>query len=349
MRIKPSIVVWEYTLACNSHCIHCGSDANRPRPDELTTDEALDLVDQILETGFKRVVLSGGEPTLRADWPIVAYAIKNRGMELGILSNALAWSKDTIEQLVAIKPWAIGLSVDGEPAMHDYLRGVPGSHGKVFHAIDELKRCGMTVSANTAVNTKNIDDLPAIADRLASHKVDGWMIMVTSPMGRFAQHKDLVLNEDQYYKLAEFIADARKKMPAMNIQPSHCIGYYGTLEARLRDSEWSGCKAGIIGIGIEANGAVKGCLSLQSPDAYEGNIRVTPLRRIWADPQKFKYIRRFTAEDTKKECTGCERAAQCGGGCQSMALSHFGEFHAAPYCLRRYELRKVDEHATGGS
>ena len=40
----PRIAVWELTLACNMRCGHCGSRAGRARPDELDTEEALELV-----------------------------------------------------------------------------------------------------------------------------------------------------------------------------------------------------------------------------------------------------------------------------------------------------------------
>ena len=40
-RYRPKICVWEITLACNAHCIHCGSVAGEPRADELGTDEAV--------------------------------------------------------------------------------------------------------------------------------------------------------------------------------------------------------------------------------------------------------------------------------------------------------------------
>ncbi|MGZ5971002.1 MAG: hypothetical protein ACXWP4_25205, partial [Polyangiales bacterium] len=44
-RIRPIYAVWELTLACDLACRHCGSRAGRARPDELSTEEALDLVD----------------------------------------------------------------------------------------------------------------------------------------------------------------------------------------------------------------------------------------------------------------------------------------------------------------
>ena len=40
------------TLACDLACRHCGSRAGRARPDELTTAEALNLVDQMADLGW---------------------------------------------------------------------------------------------------------------------------------------------------------------------------------------------------------------------------------------------------------------------------------------------------------
>ena len=68
--LRPHTVVWEITLACNMRCIHCGSSASplTKRLDELSTQEALDVINQLQEIGVQRVVLSGGEPFLRKDW-----------------------------------------------------------------------------------------------------------------------------------------------------------------------------------------------------------------------------------------------------------------------------------------
>src|SRR4051794_27878850 len=48
-KYRPIYAVWEITLACDLACRHCGSRAGKERPDELTTAEALDLVEQIAD------------------------------------------------------------------------------------------------------------------------------------------------------------------------------------------------------------------------------------------------------------------------------------------------------------
>lgn len=78
---RPILAVWEITLACDLACKHCGSRAGRARPDELSTVEALDLVDQLAELGVIEVVLIGGESYLRDDWCEIIARIAERGME----------------------------------------------------------------------------------------------------------------------------------------------------------------------------------------------------------------------------------------------------------------------------
>jgi MoaA/NifB/PqqE/SkfB family radical SAM enzyme len=60
---------WNVTRACNLRCKHCYYDAASPLPDELSTDEAFALIDDIAATfgDNVRVTLGGGEPLVRSD------------------------------------------------------------------------------------------------------------------------------------------------------------------------------------------------------------------------------------------------------------------------------------------
>ncbi|MBT5021745.1 radical SAM protein [Candidatus Woesearchaeota archaeon] len=340
VKLDPKVAVWEYTLKCNSKCIHCGSDAINARANELNTNESLNLVDQIANIGFDLVVLSGGEPTLRKDWFEISKKIKSEEMELGIISNALAWNSDTIDKIASLDAFSIGFSVDGEKELHNYLRGASGSHAKIFSVIKELKKRDTTVCVVTSVNKKNLEELTQIRNRLIVYGVDAWQIQMASPMGRMAENKDIVLDADDYYRLGEFIVETRERLPLMNVQAGDCMGYFGKLESQIRDREWPGCMAGIEGLGIEADGTVKGCLSIRKDYAIEGNVRDTPLKDIWFNPTNFKYTRGFNKSDIKGDCKGCEYDIKCRGGCQSQSTAFFDEFNNAPYCFLRYENEK---------
>src|SRR5262245_39001969 len=77
---RPILAVWEITLACDLACRHCGSRAGRARGEELTTEQCLDVVDQLAELGVFEVVLIGGEAYLRDDWCQIVRRIAERKM-----------------------------------------------------------------------------------------------------------------------------------------------------------------------------------------------------------------------------------------------------------------------------
>src|SRR3954470_13675675 len=79
-RWQPVYAVWEITLRCDLSCRHCGSRAGRPRPDELSTEECLDLSRQLADLGTREVAIIGGEAYLRDDWTTIIRAIKDHGM-----------------------------------------------------------------------------------------------------------------------------------------------------------------------------------------------------------------------------------------------------------------------------
>src|SRR5262249_46533711 len=95
---RPIYAVWEITLACDLACRHCGSRAARARPDELSTEECLDLVDQLAELGALEVILIGGEAYLRDDWLDILRRIRERGMTPLLTTGGRAF---TLERAVA--------------------------------------------------------------------------------------------------------------------------------------------------------------------------------------------------------------------------------------------------------
>jgi len=127
-RLRPIYAVWEITLACDLACRHCGSRAGRGRPDELTTAEALDLIDQMARLDVKEVTLIGGEAYLRDDWlrgvagsyrsAIAAMrAVKASGMALSCNTQINRLSMPLLEGILGtvaalgIRGWQIQLTV----------------------------------------------------------------------------------------------------------------------------------------------------------------------------------------------------------------------------------------------
>ncbi len=90
---KLTTAVWEITMGCNMRCKHCGSSCAEALPDELNTSEALEVCDQLKDLGLKVITLSGGEPTTRSDWHIIAKRLVDNGIITSIITNKKKWIK----------------------------------------------------------------------------------------------------------------------------------------------------------------------------------------------------------------------------------------------------------------
>src|SRR5438270_13617039 len=83
--LRPLLVIWEMTQACDLKCAHCRANSRPHRhPLELSTAEAFHLVDQIADMHVPLFVLTGGDPLKRPDlMPIVQYAC-HRGVRTSL-------------------------------------------------------------------------------------------------------------------------------------------------------------------------------------------------------------------------------------------------------------------------
>ncbi|MBN2359941.1 MAG: radical SAM protein [Deltaproteobacteria bacterium] len=334
---QPSCAVYEMTLRCNLRCIHCGATAGTARAAELTLDEIRVMGRDLKRCKFKLVALIGGEIFCRKDWYDVARVLKDEGLGHTFITNGLLVGKKPalVDQILATGPTVVGVSLDGARAeTHDLIRGRSGSHAAALRAIERLLDRGGNVSVITTLNRLNVDELPLLRDMLLGRGI-GWQIQVASINGeRFK--KELFLTREQYHGAARFIHECsveytKRELP---IGGSDDIGYFSKSypHCSVNGYGWYGCKGGIINLGIQSNGNVKGCLSL--PDAFvEGNIRERSLYDIWNDPEAFKYSRQFDTAKLQGACRTCLFGQQCKGGCIDFAVSVSGHPYENPYCL----------------
>ena len=110
---RPRFCVWELTLRCDLRCLHCGSIAGHPRPNELSLEELLRVAGELADLGCERVTLSGGEPTLRPEWDEVARALVGRKVGVNIISNGWGWTHATTGRARAAGLSNVAFSVDG--------------------------------------------------------------------------------------------------------------------------------------------------------------------------------------------------------------------------------------------
>ena len=173
------IVYWELTNACGLACRHCRATAMPlPAPGELTTAEAIDLLDDM--TGFgdplPHVVFTGGDPLRRPDLDLLLAEARARGIGASLAPAVTPLL--TIDRLAELKDagvQAISLSLDGSSAeAHDGVRGVPGTFEATLEALEWANRLDLPVQINTLVTASTAPDLPAVYDLLTTRTILRW-------------------------------------------------------------------------------------------------------------------------------------------------------------------------------
>lgn len=217
-RYQPIYAVWEITLACDLACRHCGSRAGKDRPDELSTEECLDLVDQMADLGVKEVSLIGGEAYLRDDWVDVVRRIRERGMMALMTTGGRGVTPERARAAAEAGLQSVSVSVDGLEETHDRLRGVKGSHRAAFEAFRNLRAAGVRVSANTQINRLSMPELPAVLESIIEAGIHSWQIQLTVAMGRAADEPETLLQPYDLLELFPMLAALKARCDEASVR-----------------------------------------------------------------------------------------------------------------------------------
>jgi radical SAM protein with 4Fe4S-binding SPASM domain len=338
---RPIYAVWEITLACDLACRHCGSRAGRARPDELSTEECLDLVRQMAALGVREVTLIGGEAYLREDWLEIVRAISAAGMTPSTTTGGRGIDSERARAAREAGLTSASVSIDGLGATHDRLRGVHGSHAHALAAIRNLRAAGVPVAVNTQINRLSMPELPAVLALIGTLSVYAWQLQLTVPMGRAADEPEVLLQPYDLLELFPLLDQLKRRSEELSVRmfPGNNIGYFGPHEGTLRRDYPGGhsgsCGAGLLTLGIEADGTIKGCPSLSTKTWGGGNVRDATLEAIWERSAPLRYNRDRTVDDLWGYCRSCYYAAVCRAGCTWTSDVYFGRPGNNPYCHHR--------------
>ncbi len=338
----PVYAVWEITLKCDLACHHCGSRAGTARDDELSTDECLDLIQQMARLGTREVTIIGGEAYLRKDWLTLIKAITDAGMECTMTTGGKNLTEDKIAAAAEAGLMGVSVSVDGLEETHDLIRGTTGSFNNALWTVRTMKKHGITVGCNTQISRLSVPQLPEIMDTIIDAGASLWQVQLTVAMGNAADNPDLLLQPyhllDLYPKLADLYHAGLKR--GLHMRPGNNIGYFGPYEHLWRGSlegegHWFGCNAGHNTLGIEADGTIKGCPSLPTKPYGGGNIRDLTLEKIYKESPNLRVIRDRSTNELWGRCKSCYYADVCRAGCTWTTTVLFGKPGNNPYCHYR--------------
>lgn len=339
---KPRFAVWELTLACDHRCRHCGPRAGKPRDNELTTEECLQLVAELAAIGVGEVSLIGGEPYLRNDFILIIRAIREHAMTASMVTGGLNLTQARAQAAVEAGISNISVSIDGLAPTHNYLRNHPDSFARAVSALRHLKAAGATISSNTQINRKTWRELPQLLELFAKLGVYAWQIQLTSPHGNAADLEHVLLQPYQLPEVFDLLAKLadRARQLGVRLIVANSVGYFGPYAHRLRGNQntcghFLGCHAGAWHLAIESDGNIKNCPSLGGPPNVGGSWREHGLRDLWERAPEITYMRHRSRDELWGYCRECYYATTCMGGCTSVSEPLMGRPGNNPMCHHR--------------
>ena len=167
----------EITARCNHNCGHCyinlPANDQEARAKELTVQEIGEIADQAVALGAIWVLISGGEPFLRPDFPDIYMTLKRKGLLVSVFTNATLLQEDHIALFKKYPPRDIEVTVYGaSPETYDRVTRRPGAFAAFTHGLNRLLESGVKVRLKAMAIRSNFHELPEIAAFCRAHTKD---------------------------------------------------------------------------------------------------------------------------------------------------------------------------------
>ena len=276
----------------------------------MPLEEFLAVLDKIRPTvdpSRTIVVVTGGEPLMRADLEACGAAFRDRGFPWGMVTNGWAMTEERWRNLVDAGLRSLTVSLDGLEATHDAFRRRKGSWRRAVQTLAyATATTGLVFDAMTTTTPASLPELPRMRDMLVDMGVKRWRLDMVFPKGRAASNPALFLDDAQYVEMLEFIRDTRR-LGLIRVECG-CDGFLGDLEGEVRDTPFF-CRAGINVGSVLCDGSISACPSLRA-DYIQGNIRNDDFLDVWEN--RFQIMRDRTWARTGP-CDDCRDWKHCHG------------------------------------
>jgi Fe-coproporphyrin III synthase len=339
---RRPVVVWNVGRQCNLHCVHCYSDSeNRVYSGELTTAEGRTLIDDLAAFEIPVLLLSGGEPLMRPDLPLLIAYARARGIRVTLSTNGTLITPEVATMLRTLEVSYVGISLDGIGATNDMFRGHKGAFAKAMAGFRNCKAVGQRVGLRMTLTRRNARDLDRIFDFIEEEEIDRACFYHLVYSGRGSSSDELTPVDaraavDTILRRTRDFADRNIRKEIFTVD-NHADGPYLYLKLREEDParaeevlallKWNGGGLHSSGVGI----ADIDFLGNVHPDQFWmhhtlGNVRWRKFSEIWQDTSdELLAGLRDRGPLLKGRCAGCQWKDVCGGSFRVRADQMFGD------------------------
>lgn len=333
MRGVLHAVSWNLTARCNLRCQHCYLDAGG-RLEDPSTDECLRIVAELATINSNLLlILTGGEPLLRADIEQISRAAATAGMTVVVGTNGTLLSARTAVRLKESGVSGVGISLDAavRPELHDRLRGQPGSWDGAMAGIRACKEADLDFLIQTSVFGWNRNELPALSELAAKFGAKSWNVYFLVCTGRGQGLTDLT--PDEYEATLHDLRQLQQAMGARLFVTVRCAPQFRRVVAQDPAPSLpfhaypSGCPAAWSYVRIGPRGQVTPCPYMPSE---AGSLEQQTFLEIWEGSPLLLRLR--DRQGLQGKCGRCSYRDSCGG-CRARALAVLGDVMAEdPAC-----------------
>ncbi|MEM4702761.1 MAG: radical SAM protein [Archaeoglobaceae archaeon] len=347
----PFQVVWDITYACNLRCKHCYATAGKPLENELTTEEAMDVIDKLDRLGVTIIAFSGGEPLVRRDiYELTKYAAE-KGIYVAIATNGIMINDEVARKLKESGVSYLQISLDGMRETHEAFRGIKGIFDRTVEGIKNAVKNGFFVNVSMTVTRYNYGEVEEVIKLCEELGVNWFMHYNFIPTGRGKEIVEADITPEQREKLLRMLYERNfnSNISLLSTAPQfarialQCSGsiipthfYNVNAGERLKQlAEFiGGCGAGRFYFAIKANGDITPCVFFP---LVVGNVRFDDLEDLWKNNRVFEDLRN---KDKIEGCGECDYRYVCGG-CRARAYNYFGDYlKPDPGCIRNKAVWK---------
>jgi MoaA/NifB/PqqE/SkfB family radical SAM enzyme len=297
--IRPLSAHIKLTENCQAKCISCDYWKTRWQ-DVISTERAIELINEIGEAGIRSLRLTGGEPLMRNDlFQVLHAADTSRFSRIILQTNGLALKK--LHKVVNASPITdVAVSIDGLKQTNDLIRGIRGYFDLGIEGLSLMR--GKRLAISVTLNRMSAGELDELAERARAVGAElEFNILSTSLFFLKDADVDSMWPERQDVKqIGNFLQRRR---------PGYEVEYITRYYDRANPPE-PPCVLGYTQVFVLSNGDVlTGCYPLPPV----GNVLKDKLATILAS----EAYRRQAEAMVRRECPGCT----CGVE-SSLAMKH---------------------------
>ena len=336
--VKAPMVAWNITRKCNFSCDICHLDsALEAESDELTTQEALEFIDQMASIKVPMISVYGGEPLTRDDFFILAGHAHNKGLRVILSSNAVLITEDTAREIAESGISYVGIDMDGFSQIGGVMDVVAGLE-KALPAMKYLRDAGVGCGVRITIGDFNLSEMPSIVKTIEKAGLKRFAVCQ-----HFGDRAWKTVKEERR-EIIDFLIDYAMKNPEMEVVTEQLYddGVYLMQRVAEREPELAaemekllarqgGCPAGDRLVNVDYRGNVHLCPYWKSRTI--GNIREQKLSDICFDKGNEVLIKLSDkTQYLKGRCGRCMYKHLCRG-CGARADEMCGDpFAADPAC-----------------